>query len=176
MRLKHRPILLPLLVVLALPAVGCGPGKSTVSGKVTLDGKDLYAGTIVFAPAHGVAVSGDIKEGQYKVAGVPNGEAKVTVDTRALASTVEQAKRSSGGAGNASLSGKGPPPGAKMSAEAAEALQKQQQAMAEASKAAKDLATHFRPVPDKYGSANTSGLTHMVGGGSGTFNIELTSK
>jgi hypothetical protein len=177
MRLKQRHLVSALVVVLSLSALGCGRGKSTVSGTVTLDGKPLSAGQIVFIPQGAPAVSGEIKDGQYSVAGVPNGEATVTVDNNAVKVLVDQARQGARGMpeGAASSGGKAlSVPG--MSPEAKEEFEKQQQASAEAAKHARELAATYRPVPHKYNDPNASGLKCTVGGRSVTFDVPLTSK
>jgi hypothetical protein len=175
MPLKRRLLLHALLVFLLLPALGCGRGKSSVSGTVTLDGKPLYTGTIVFIPEGAPAVSGEIKEGQYAVTGVPKGEAAVTVDDKEAKLRADQAKRQvSAAPREGTLAGKAPP-GANMPPEARAELEKQQQQMADAAKQNRELAEHFRPVPDKYGDPKESGLKFQVGSGS-TYDISLTSK
>jgi hypothetical protein len=175
MRLKLRYFIGALAVFLSLAALGCGRGKSSVSGAVTLDGKPLYTGTIVFIPQGAPAVSGEIKDGQYSVAGVPTGEATVTVDDKAAKMLVEQARKvSRRSPAEGTLSGKAPP-GANMSAEAKESLEKQQQQMAEAAKQNQELLANYRPVPEKYSDPNASGLKFNVGSAS-TFDVPLTSK
>src|SRR5262249_49372612 len=70
-------------------AIGCGPAKGKVSGSVTLDGQPLPAGTITFYSGKGGSVAGEITDGEYSVAGVLAGEAKVTVDTTAIKGEAE---------------------------------------------------------------------------------------
>jgi hypothetical protein len=177
MRLTHRHLTAAFAALLYVTAVGCGPGKSTVTGKVTLDGKPLSAGTIVFIPARGPAVSAEVKGGQYSVAGVPNGEAKVTVDNTAVKALIEAGKKANTPMGRASLppTAKGPPPGTQLTGPAKEGMDKQRQAADEAARVQKELIANYRPIPDKYNAAASSGLTFKVGSGS-TFDIELSSK
>jgi hypothetical protein len=177
MRLKQRLLLPALIVFLFLPALGCGRGKSSVSGTVTLDGKPLYMGMIVFIPEGAPAVSGEIKEGQYSVTGVPNGEASVTVDNKQAEVLANQAKKQaqvSAAPPQGTLAGK-TTAGANMPPEAKAELEKQQQQMADAAKRNRDLAANFRPVPEKYADPKGSGLNFKVGSGS-TYDISLTSK
>lgn len=83
-----RPLRLGLLASLLLVGVamgsGCGGGQvaqSTISGKVTLDGQPVEAGTITFLPAAGDAPSGggEIKGGTY-TASIPRGAHKVRIN------------------------------------------------------------------------------------------------
>ena len=171
MRSNQRHLVAALVVFLSLSALGCGRAKSSVSGTVTLDGKPLSVGVIVFIPQGAPAVSGEIKDGQYSVAGVPNGEAKVTVDNNAAKVLVEQARK--GAAEDPAV--RRIPEGASVPPEAKAEFEKQQQAVAEAARHAKELAANYRPVPEKYGDPNTSGLTFTVGSGS-TYDVPLTSK
>lgn len=59
----------------ALLALGCGKGdanRGTVSGAVTLDGKPLEQGSILFTPIEGtkgVVAGGQIQNGQYRFVG-----------------------------------------------------------------------------------------------------------
>jgi hypothetical protein len=178
MRLNHRHLTTVFAGLLYLTVIGCAPGKSTVSGKVTLDGTPVGDATIVFIPTKGAAVSGEVKDGQYTVKGVPNGEAKVTVDNKVIGMLIDQGKKAGGPGRGASTppagSTKSAPPSA-MSGAAKEGMEKQQQAAAEAARLQKEMAAKYRPIPEKYNTANTSGLTHTVGGSS-TFDVQLTSK
>jgi hypothetical protein len=77
------------LALLPLAAVGCGrPPTATVSGKVTVKGKDpLPGGTITFQLASDPtqAAGGVIKsDGTYTVTGAPVGECKVVIDNSNL--------------------------------------------------------------------------------------------
>jgi hypothetical protein len=174
MRLNQCHLVAALVVLLSLWVPGCAHPKSNVKGTVTLDGKPLYAGKIVFITKGAPAVSGEIKEGQYAVEGVPTGEAAVTVDNDEIKILVEQAKKVSRGPAEGTMAGKAPP-GAQMSPEAKAALEKQAQATAEAVKHNRELVANFQPVPDKYRDPNSSGLKFTVGSSS-TFDVPLTSK
>jgi hypothetical protein len=79
----HLGLLAPLLLGFALSS-GCGGSqgaKCTISGKVTVDGQPVEAGTISFEPAAGDAPSGggEIKAGSY-TAVVPRGSHKVRIN------------------------------------------------------------------------------------------------
>ena len=70
-----------VLALLTLPLViGCGKGKITVTGTVSLDGKPVQKGFVSFQPEDGTgeAAGGQIANGEYKVAMLP-GKKKVKV-------------------------------------------------------------------------------------------------
>lgn len=61
--------LLPL-ILLGVVLVGCdgSPGRQTITGSVTIDGKPLYYGTITFEPeVHGPRAAASIRNGSYEV-------------------------------------------------------------------------------------------------------------
>src|SRR5689334_8955432 len=68
---------LGLLLLFALLA-GCGASTGTITGTVRYQGANVAAGTVAFVVA-GKSYRGDLKDGAYRVAGVPPGEARVTV-------------------------------------------------------------------------------------------------
>jgi hypothetical protein len=70
-----------LLVMIWLPALGCGSAKTfDVSGVVTLDGKPLPSGDIVFVPADKTRPVGvAIKDGRYQLRSLPG---KMRVEIR----------------------------------------------------------------------------------------------
>lgn len=57
---------------------GCGARTGTLSGTVRYQGDKVASGTVAFVVA-GKSYRGEIKDGAYTVAGVPPGEARVTV-------------------------------------------------------------------------------------------------
>jgi hypothetical protein len=63
---RWHPLLLPTLVVLGLSAAGCGGSPATTSGRVTLNGQPVEAGSISFLPAAG--------DGPASAAAIENGE------------------------------------------------------------------------------------------------------
>lgn len=79
---QHRVGLAACLAVLALAAAGCGPSRATVSGKVTLHGKPVTAGTVLFVGANNQIATGKLDdEGRYVAPRVPLGSVKVGVQT-----------------------------------------------------------------------------------------------
>ena len=167
------------VVALVIPlAIGCGGGKGKVSGNVTVDGKPLPAGTIVFHPSKGNPVSSEITDGHYTVTGVPTGNCTVTVDTAYLKQEAEalgmansnmQMSMSGGMGGNR--------PGGAMPPEAKAALDKEKQRADESVKKAKELNARYRQIPDKYTKTESSGITTQVkSGGNPAFDVQLSSK
>jgi hypothetical protein len=154
-------------------AIGCGPAKGKVTGSVTLDGQPLPAGTITFHPNKGISVAGEITDGQYTVAGVPAGDAKVTVDTSAIKGEADAL-----GAGNRNMAksmGR-MPRGGQIPPEAKEALEKEKQRSDEMAQKATELKAKYRKIPDKYTKEDESGLTAQVKSGSNSFEFSLSSK
>lgn len=131
---------------------GMGP-QGVVSGKVMYKGKPLTGGHITFLTSKGVMFSGPIDpEGNYSVkAGV--GEARISVDNLMLKS------RQPSPAEIRRQMGTVPPPGAKIE---------------DTKEAAPAITGTYVPLPEKYRSAETSGLTYAVKTGSQTHDIELT--
>jgi hypothetical protein len=87
-----RRTFLVALALLPLLATGCGrPPTGTVSGKVTVKGKDpLPGGSIVFySVADPKLMAGGVinADGTYSVNGVPVGECKVVIDNSNLDSS-----------------------------------------------------------------------------------------
>src|SRR5262245_57422987 len=79
---KRRIYLLPLAGPLLLGALaGCGPGRGSLSGKVTCQGKGpLRLGTVSVLGGDGVIHNGNIKEdGTFEVPGIAAGTVKVAV-------------------------------------------------------------------------------------------------
>jgi hypothetical protein len=146
-------LLFGLLAVLS----GCGGGdtrtRANVKGKVTLGGKNLTAGTVMFYGPNNITSTGIIdKEGNYEVPDAPLGDVKITVSVPKLppggiaklkvGANLEGSKDPSGSGKSISIMGSMP--------------------------------THVVPIPDKYSRVETSGLTYKVEKGDHTHNIELT--
>ncbi len=69
------------LGLVTLPLLGCaqGPESGEVEGTVTLNGKPLTAGSVVFSTKDGIGPGAIDKDGTYYAPHVPAGEATVTV-------------------------------------------------------------------------------------------------
>lgn len=173
-----------LLLLLALTG-GCGGGKGEVSGEVTVDGKPLTLGAIVFTPASGPAVAAEVVDGKYRATGVPTGDCKVSLDLSTLKQLVAQNAPKTGAAAFGAKFGKGqdaakeksmnPSAGAmkEMPGEAKQQLQEQQKATAEGQRRAKDGAGQLTAVDAKYTDPNTSGWTIKVSVGANTFDAKV---
>lgn len=170
--LLQRVFLPGMLALWVASAVGCGGGKATVTGKVTIDGKPLPAGRISFVPSKGGAgVGADIKDGQYTVEKVPVGSVKVTVETTtiktkidALTVAAQQFARSQ------------PPPNAKVPENAKQSLEEERKEAEKKNQELKDLRTKYVPVPEKYGKDNETPITTEVKPGTNTFDVTLQSR
>jgi hypothetical protein len=68
-RSTHRMIvLLPTIIAILVGCNADGTHRGAVSGQVTLDGRPVEQGSILFTPidgTHGVVTGGEIKAGQY---------------------------------------------------------------------------------------------------------------
>jgi len=64
----------------------------------------------------------------------------------------------------------------KMPEEARKKMEEQQKQAAEAPKKLKELQAKYRPIPDKYSKAESSGLTFEVKAGPNTIEVPLSSK
>jgi hypothetical protein len=150
-----------IALLLFLPlAVGCGPGRSAVSGRVLLDGQPLPGGRVTFRPAdpRENTVSAELDEkGNYQ-AELPAGDVQVSVDNREL----DPSSRTAGGL----------PPDLPIAPEARQQLGDG----AAAAKGSDKDAGRFRPIPPKYYQAETSQLGFAVKGGDMKHDIELSWK
>ncbi len=73
-------LIVPLAMLFA--SVGCGGGVGDVSGKVSYKGKPVTMGSVLVIGSDKVPRYGPIqKDGQFAIAGVPVGEAKVAVNS-----------------------------------------------------------------------------------------------
>ena len=169
---------------------GCGKGgKGNVSGEVTVAGKPLPIGTIVFTPSQGPAVAAEIIDGKYSAIGVPTGDVKVSLDLNSLKMLADQVAPKGGAAAVGAAFGKGvpedttkkksmaptaPPGGVEMPPEAKAQLAAQAQAGAEANRRSKDAVILFKLIPDKYTDPNASGWTLKVSSGDNTFDAKVT--
>lgn len=71
---------------LVLAAPGCGNSVGSVSGTVTLDGKEVDQAYITFFPEKGTASTrgGDINNGQYQVSGLSPGRKRVLITAKPI--------------------------------------------------------------------------------------------
>lgn len=165
------------VALLALVPLGCGRSTGTVTGTVSLDGKALPAGQISFIPSSGPAVSAQIKDGAYTVAGVPTGEVKVTVETETIKLKLDAMKKSTAPSSfNPSLKGFSGKKLSEMPPAAKEFFEKQKQNATEAGRNYKELLASYREIPARYKEAATSGFSVNVTSGSNTYDVPLKSK
>ena len=136
-------------VVVGLAAVlsSCSPGTSDVSGKVSLAGKPLASGSVMFTAADGMAAVAAIEpDGTYTLTGGPVGAVKVTVTSPNPAAGGFRG----GSATRGASAGRGAP------------------------KAGGEAVAGWFAIPGKYAEPGTSGLATTLKAGSQTFNIDLT--
>jgi hypothetical protein len=165
-------VALPVLLIVF--AGGCGGGKGNVSGTVTVNGKPLPMGVIVFTPESGAAVAAEIIDGKYSASGVPSGTVKVSLDLRSIKLIEEQTKGKGGADALAAKYKKGaaddttkqksmnPPKDAKIPDEAREGLATRQQASEEANRRSRESLQLLKEIPDRYTDPNQSGWTVQV--------------
>lgn len=169
--LRHS-FLLGALSVLLWAAIGCGSGgKGKVSGTVTLDGKPLPVGKIAFTPSKGTGTTGEIKDGQYSVDRVPVGDVKVTVETKSIEDRIQQLSMLVQNAARSQ-----PPPGAPIPEEAKKQFEEGRVRDEKAKQELKELQTAYRPIPEKYSTVESSGLSLQVKSGPNSYDIPLSSK
>ena len=121
----------------ALAVAGCGDAACDVSGRVTCKGIPLVCGTITLIGSDGVPHQGNINsDGIYEVAGVPPGKVKV-----AVVSPNPDPRGASGGL----------PPD-----------MEEYRKSRDADLPPKVGASNWRPINQRYGDPDTSGLTLTV--------------
>jgi hypothetical protein len=169
----RRSLFLGVLGLVLSATAGCG-GKGTVSGKVTLDGEPLPAGTITFQSKSGKAASGAITDGQYSVPGVPTGEVSVSVET---ATVLEKSKAAAQGYAIFVKNRQMPTAesASKMPPEAKARFEEEDKRGQNLQKEAEEWKAKYRFLPDKYSKPETSGLTTKVSG-STTYDVPLSTK
>lgn len=180
------------LVFVVLTA-GCAAKSGKVNGKVTLsDGQPLPGGSITFIPEKGNPASGIIKEDGTYAVDAPTGICKIVIDNRSAGKSSSPI-----GAGGAPVpanvettsgpnykGGPGMPAGvaAKMGGGAAgppkneggaEAIAKMMEGKQAPVSETTAIPGKVVPINPKYYSADSSGLTFTVKGGSQKFDIKL---
>jgi hypothetical protein len=145
-------------LLLLIPAVGCGAGQGTVSGRVLYKNTPVPGGLVTFVPADPKqqSVTAILDEnGRYELT-VASGEVRIGVDNEELRPPAAGAK--------------GPPlalPGVKLPPIKKGDLPPEQK-QTQAKNPGK-----YREIPEKYYRPDTSGLRYTVTGGSQTHDIEL---
>jgi len=136
-----------LLVLVALPWIsGCrSQPTGTVTGKVSYQNAPVKGGSVVFAGSNGQSVIADIKEdGTYTAEKVPVGQAKIAVQTKSLGVVASMPKGSM----------PADKPSGRMSPEEAK--------------------RRYVAIPANFETAETSGLTYTVVGGSQEHDLPLS--
>ena len=157
-----RPSLVCLALALTLALSGCGKSTATVSGTVKFQGELLPSGTVLIYGADGQPVKGTISEdGKYMVADAPVGAVKIAVQVQ------DPSSMPGGGAAGAG----GP-------AEGGQDMSKGVPGADEHAKKGMDRAMpgnerRVLPIPARYSSPETSGLSTTLKKGKQNFPIEL---
>lgn len=123
----------------ALAAAGCGNNTTTVSGRVSYNGKPVVFGTVVMVGANGVPVNGPIQpDGSFTVSGVPVGTVKVSVNSP-------------------------PPPGANVkNTNRGRDGEEEKRGGGDEKPASPEVIKNWFVLPDKFGDPNKSGVTVTV--------------
>ena len=154
-----------LIVLVALPAAGCGLARCDVSGKVTYQGKPIVCGCVLFVGVDGLPITANLtQEGAYEAKQVPIGKVQVAVYSLdpARARDPEKERGAGGGvfdAADPSAPKDLPPraiPGDKSNWMNPEV----------------DRSKWF-PIPRRFEMVQTSGLTAELKGGQNTVNFDL---
>ena len=181
-RLARRVSCVALGLIFSL-ACGCGGGKGNVTGTVTVDGKPLPMGVIVFTPEKGAAVSAEIVDGNFSAVGVSAGNVKVSLDLGGLKLIAEQESKKNSGATGMAKFGKGPeankqklmnPKRNDMPAKAKEQFAALEKEGAEAKHRSEEALLLLKQIPDKYLDPNASGWSLQVAQGENTFEAKVT--
>jgi hypothetical protein len=146
-------LLLSGLLVLAL---GCGPNykaRGIVKGKVTIAGKPLTTGSVMFIGKNTLTASATIKDGEYSMPDAPLGDVVIRVSVP---------KPPPSGLAKMRL-----PPGTK------ETKSVDPEGSGKSISIMGEVPANIVPIPDKYGNEATSGLTYTVVKGEQTHNIDL---
>ena len=151
-----------LVASLSAGLVGCSgaPPKAVVKGKVSIGGKNLTTGSVIFyAVNNNASASATINEnGEYVMNDAPVGDVKITVSVpKAPPGGIEKMMGVAGMKSKAFKDGKSVDP--------------------ESGKSISimgSMPTNIVPIPDKYANAESSGLTYTVTRGEQTKDLPLT--
>lgn len=145
---------------------GCGPGRGSVTGKVTHGGKVVQSGSVILSGSDGTAVVAVIEPGgEFKAAGVTAGEVKVGVSSPAPEEAVAAkaaAGRGDGSKGAPVAAAKGGPP---VIAPAG--------GKGKAAAPPKSADPKWFPIPDKFADPQTSGLVIQVRSGENAVEVTI---
>jgi hypothetical protein len=145
--------------------VGCGSGKATVKGKVTLDGQAITQGKVyINVPSqNNETVSGDINsDGTYTVEKVPTGEAFITIQSpKPIKPQNLGASMTQGRGGKA----QGPTQ--------TEAMKDQQQ---KAEKDYEEKSKTWKAIPMDYSNQQKKKFVFTIEKGTNDINLPMTSK
>ena len=182
---RNRQLVTGLLILLGCPIlVGCGPGKTKLSGQVLFDGKPLPGGVVIFYPEEAknnpVSVMLD-ENGKYEVT-VPVGELRISVDNRflkdpkggidPLSGDIKLKKEDRKGVIGGSPTGS-PPKGASLGPPKG-ALDKSTEGKNIPPKSPPKMIGTYGLIPIKYATPDQSELKVTVAGQAQTHNIELS--
>jgi len=155
-------LLAGLLLLALVSTLGCGDKyqqRGTVTGKVTLDGKPVTAGTVAFITADNRTGSAQLDaQGKYTMKDAPVGEVTATVTSSKLNIRTSAAPKG--------YVMKPPPGAAPVGVKSPEEVGGKP-----------DTATYpklYMPIPEKYAKPDTSGLKYTVNKGEQTIDIPLT--
>lgn len=153
----------PLVILALLGMFGCEkstviPPTATLSGKVNYRGKPVTGGILLFITDTGHQVSTNIEaDGTYSLKPFV-GNSKIAINNKILMTEREKAaEKASAPRGGVSKAPEGPPP-------------RLQSSLTDT----KVIPGKYMPIPQKYESIDTSGLTYTVEAGDHTkdFNLE----
>lgn len=184
-RIQYQAIRKTTLAAVLFSAIlitsGCGGSEFTeASGRVTIDGAPVTAGSVYFVSATDPNQSGGgplSSDGTFK-AFVPVGKTKVAIQTRAF--KPKDKNEQNPGAVKSGPGVKGPPAWAKKGPKAPEATAPSSEVLAKTSAGAPDgtaAGGTYVAIPDRYEDPTTSGLEFEIKRGSNALGeIKLSSK
>lgn len=164
--------LAPAVLLVALCGCGGGSNAGSVQGKVTLDGKPVTGGTLVFYSETGSYSAGIRPDGTYSITDMPPGDMTVTVETESVNpknnKTVAYTGQSQGG--NKMYGGKGGSGGAPVGPDG----KKYNQENSPIPEGAPTAQGEYVKIPDRYADKSKSGIKKSITGGKQQVDIELT--